>query len=79
MECIGCAQCIDACDNVMDRLGRKRGLIRYTSQDELAGYQEIPIEKVRPWPQGTGPGLRDWLATRGFHPTMADFGTPQDE
>lgn len=37
MECIGCAQCIDACDAVMDRLDRKRGLIRYTSQDELAG------------------------------------------
>ena len=37
MECIGCAQCIDACDGVMDKLGRARGLIRYTSQDELAG------------------------------------------
>jgi cytochrome c oxidase accessory protein FixG len=37
MECIGCAQCIDACDSVMDKLDRKRGLIRYTSQDELAG------------------------------------------
>ena len=37
MECIGCAQCIDACDGVMDKLERKRGLIRYTSQDELAG------------------------------------------
>lgn len=37
MECIGCAQCIDACDAVMDKLKRPRGLIRYTSQDELAG------------------------------------------
>ena len=37
MECIGCTQCIDACDHVMDKLGRARGLIRYTSQDELAG------------------------------------------
>jgi cytochrome c oxidase accessory protein FixG len=37
MECIGCTQCIDACDGVMDKLQRKRGLIRYTSQDELAG------------------------------------------
>ena len=37
MECIGCAQCIDACDTVMTKLGRDRGLIRYTSQDELAG------------------------------------------
>ncbi len=35
MECIHCTQCIDACDDVMDRLGRPRGLIRYTSQEEL--------------------------------------------
>jgi NADH pyrophosphatase NudC (nudix superfamily) len=46
--------------------------------EELDAYQEIPIEKIRPWPQGTGPGLRDWLATRGFHPPTADFGTPQE-
>ena len=37
MECTGCAQCIDACDAVMGKLKRPRGLIRYTSQDELAG------------------------------------------
>jgi len=37
MECVHCTQCIDACDEVMDRLGRPRGLIRYSSQDELAG------------------------------------------
>lgn len=37
MECIGCAQCIDACAPVMLKLKRPTGLIRYTSQDELAG------------------------------------------
>jgi cytochrome c oxidase accessory protein FixG len=37
MECIHCTQCIDACDAVMSRIGKPRGLIRYTSQDELAG------------------------------------------
>ncbi|MFQ5653098.1 MAG: cytochrome c oxidase accessory protein CcoG [Planctomycetota bacterium] len=37
MECIACTQCIDACDRVMERIGRPRGLIRYTSQDELEG------------------------------------------
>ena len=37
MECIHCTQCMDACDSVMDRLGRPRGLIRYSSRDELAG------------------------------------------
>jgi polyferredoxin len=37
MECIGCAQCIDACDAVMDKLERPRHLIGYTSKDQLAG------------------------------------------
>jgi len=36
LECITCALCIDACDDVMDRLGRPRGLIEYTT---LAQYQ----------------------------------------
>jgi cytochrome c oxidase accessory protein FixG len=35
MECIACTQCIDACDEVMDRIGKPRGLVRYTSQAEL--------------------------------------------
>lgn len=46
--------------------------------DELDDYKEVPLEKLRPWPQGTGPALRDWLAARGFHPPFADFGTPLD-
>ena len=37
LECIGCAQCIDACDKVMVRTGRPPGLIRNTSESELAG------------------------------------------
>jgi cytochrome c oxidase accessory protein FixG len=37
MECTGCAQCIDACDAVMDKLERPRHLIGYTSKDQLAG------------------------------------------
>ena len=45
MECVGCAQCIDACDAVMDKLHRPRGLIRYTSKDELAGK---PRKLLRP-------------------------------
>lgn len=35
--CITCALCIDACDAVMDKVGRARGLIRYASLDELEG------------------------------------------
>jgi cytochrome c oxidase accessory protein FixG len=36
MECIGCAQCIDACDAVMTKLKRPIGLIRYSSQSAIA-------------------------------------------
>lgn len=31
-ECIGCGACIDACDQVMDKMMYPRGLIRYTSE-----------------------------------------------
>ncbi len=37
LECIGCAGCVDACDEVMDKIGRPRGLIRYDSQQGLSG------------------------------------------
>lgn len=36
-ECIACAACIDACDNMMDQIKAPRGLIRYTSTNRLAG------------------------------------------
>ncbi|MFT3686807.1 MAG: FixG Ig-like domain-containing protein [Phycisphaerales bacterium] len=35
MECIACTQCIDACDDVMTKLKRPTGLIRYASQRSL--------------------------------------------
>jgi cytochrome c oxidase accessory protein FixG len=39
MECIGCAQCIDACDAVMTKIQRPKGLIRYSSQSAMAGQK----------------------------------------
>jgi cytochrome c oxidase accessory protein FixG len=35
--CIACAACIDACDAVMDKMSYARGLIRYTTENALAG------------------------------------------
>ena len=32
LECIGCGLCVDACDDVMDRVGRPRGLIAFDSE-----------------------------------------------
>lgn len=43
--CITCALCLDACDAVMDKIGRPRGLIRYASLDELEGKPTVPLFK----------------------------------
>jgi cytochrome c oxidase accessory protein FixG len=45
LECIGCAACVDACDEVMARMGRKPGLVRY---DSLAGLSGRPRRWIRP-------------------------------
>jgi cytochrome c oxidase accessory protein FixG len=45
MECIHCTQCIDACNQVMTTIGKPNGLIRYSTQDLLAGK---PARIVRP-------------------------------
>jgi cytochrome c oxidase accessory protein FixG len=37
MECIHCTQCIDACDDIMVKVGKPTGLIRYSSRDALDG------------------------------------------
>jgi len=37
LECISCAACVDACDEVMVRLGKKPGLVRHDSMNALAG------------------------------------------
>ena len=34
-ECIGCAACIDVCNDVMDKFGYERGLIRYATQNGM--------------------------------------------
>ncbi|MES9859075.1 MAG: cytochrome c oxidase accessory protein CcoG [Sedimenticola sp.] len=48
--CIMCALCIDACDNVMTKLERPTGLIRYESLDVLNGKEERPlIKRPRVW------------------------------
>jgi len=36
-ECIACAACVDICDQVMDRMGYQRGLVRYTTEHAMAG------------------------------------------
>jgi cytochrome c oxidase accessory protein FixG len=45
LECIACAACIDVCDDVMDKMGSPRGLIRYTTQHSL---DHEPTRLLRP-------------------------------
>lgn len=45
LECVGCTACIDACDPVMTKLGRPRGLIRY---DSLVGFSGGHTRWLRP-------------------------------
>ncbi|MCR9256786.1 MAG: cytochrome c oxidase accessory protein CcoG [Alphaproteobacteria bacterium] len=46
LECITCALCIDACDTVMDKLGRDRGLISYaTLRDYNTNTIDVPAGK----------------------------------
>ena len=35
-ECIGCGACIDVCDEVMDKVGYPRGLVKYSTQNGMA-------------------------------------------
>jgi len=36
-QCIGCAACIDGCDQVMVKVGKPKGLIRYATERALEG------------------------------------------
>ncbi|HTV24110.1 MAG TPA: cytochrome c oxidase accessory protein CcoG, partial [Polyangiaceae bacterium] len=39
LECIACAQCVDACDSVMTKFNRPRGLVRYDASHALHGVK----------------------------------------
>lgn len=42
LECVNCTACIDACDEVMVKVGLPKGLIRYATEDEIE--KEIPFK-----------------------------------
>lgn len=43
--CITCGLCIDACDGIMEQVGREKGLIRYASAKEMVGEYLAPVLK----------------------------------
>lgn len=36
LECVNCTACMDVCDNIMDKVGFDRGLIRYASENSIS-------------------------------------------
>jgi cytochrome c oxidase accessory protein FixG len=51
LECIQCALCIDACDDIMTKVGRPTGLVAYDSfrnLDAAAHHERAPLRFVRP-------------------------------
>ena len=63
LECITCALCIDACDNVMDKLGKERGLISYTTLNDYNANVRVSM--------GQG-GLIDPKNVRGKNGRLVD-------
>ena len=50
-ECIGCGACVDGCNQVMGKMGYPKGLIRYSTENAIAGRyddREILRHLLRP-------------------------------
>ena len=72
-ECIGCGACVDVCDNVMDKIGYERGLIKFSTQNAMdKGWSRAQTVRriVRPrvlvytavlWAIIIGVGVSLWL------------------
>jgi cytochrome c oxidase accessory protein FixG len=47
MECIACGLCVDACNNIMDKVDLPRGLIRYDTTNHMAAKVKGGDEKFK--------------------------------
>jgi len=47
LECISCALCVDACNGVMDKVGKPRGLIGYNILANLDNGAELQRSQIR--------------------------------
>jgi cytochrome c oxidase accessory protein FixG len=73
LECIACGQCADACDSIMDRIKKPRGLIRHSSQQTLETGQRSPLLRARVAIYGVVlAGLLGALLLTGSTPARAD-------
>ncbi|WP_442579277.1 cytochrome c oxidase accessory protein CcoG [Mesorhizobium sp. ASY16-5R] len=77
LECITCALCIDACDSVMDKLGKETGLISYATLSDYnfnmristnGGACGISPDLVRTTKGKLSPGLAHFHLAKIFRP-----------
>jgi cytochrome c oxidase accessory protein FixG len=48
LECVNCTACIDACDMVMEKVGKPKGLIRYTSWNAVkTSIQQVFTARIK--------------------------------
>lgn len=73
MECIGCGLCIDACDDVMGRLGRPKGLIAFETLTNLAA-SEVATRPVAPGPARQACGMQARTQLRFIRPRTLLYG-----
>jgi cytochrome c oxidase accessory protein FixG len=43
LECVNCTACIDSCNEVMKRIGKPKGLVRYASEDGISKGLKLKI------------------------------------
>jgi len=56
LECIGCGLCVDACDDVMRKLGRDTGLVAFETLKNLAA-SEAAAARFQPGPERLAAGM----------------------
>lgn len=47
LECINCTACIDACDTVMEKIGKPKGLIRYSTYNAVKNETSENLFNIR--------------------------------
>jgi len=43
LECVNCTACIDECDDIMEKVGLEKGLIRYASEAEIENKETFKL------------------------------------
>ena len=41
MECVGCTACIDACNSIMAKINKPKGLVRYVSENNIVNREAL--------------------------------------